>query len=380
VTRDASAAVLVCGWYGTETLGDKAILGGIVRCIRSARNDAEIDVASLHPYVTQQTAREMPQLRLREVIGLVEAREQVRRGRYAAVVIGGGPLMSPVRATIDLLELFANARSSGSATLVGACGVGPLTVRHRNEAIAGILTIADIVAVRDEPSAHRARHELGVDRDMIVVADPAFYWLNAERSSVQRTDTFLFALRDWESTEYAATSTKAHARAVQQHFDDSVRAIALELLDDVPGARIVPFCMHKHPIGGDDRSYFRRVFASMPQVLQNMDMRHRPPTTDLQAFLEARAVLAMRFHSIVFAVGTATPFVAIDYTGRGKTDGLLGDLASRGIETEAAVALDGLDAKVVAQRLVASRALQNVDEYVVDGERRLTAAFHSVLK
>ncbi|MEI2420208.1 hypothetical protein V6O07_08030, partial [Arthrospira platensis SPKY2] len=98
-------------------------MGGIVRCIRNVDVDAAIDVASLHPYVTQQTSREMPELRIRDVVDLDDARGRIRSGRYACVVIGGGPLMSPIRATIDLLELFSIARTAGTATVVGACGV-----------------------------------------------------------------------------------------------------------------------------------------------------------------------------------------------------------------------------------------------------------------
>jgi polysaccharide pyruvyl transferase WcaK-like protein len=380
VTVAAGTAVLVCGWYGTETLGDKAILGGIVRCIRNVHPDAEIDVASLHPYVTLQTSREMPELRLRDVIDLEEGRERVRRGRYAAVVIGGGPLMSPIRATIDLLELFSIARASGTATVVGVCGIGPLTVRHRNEAIAGILSMADVVAVRDHDSALRARTEMGVDRDIVVVPDPAFYWLVAQRSPAPRTSTFLLALRDWQSTEYAATSDEANARELQLHFDEAIRELAVELLDAVPRARVVPFCMHKHQIGGDDRAYYRRVFAAMPQVLSELDMRHRPPAIDVRSFLEGRAVLAMRFHSVVFALASHTPFVAIDYTGGGKTTGLLNDLAARGIEVPAPAALDSVQVTDLATRLVAAEPVQDIDEYAVEGEHRLTTAFRSVLE
>ena len=37
-------------------------------------------------------------------------------------------------------------------------------------------------------------------------------------------------------------------------------------------------------------------------------------------------MIAMRFHSVVFALATNTPFIAIDYTLGGKITGLLTDL------------------------------------------------------
>ena len=47
------------------------------------------------------------------------------------------------------------------------------------------------------------------------------------------------------------------------------------------------------------------------------------PLDYCQAFVDSSAVLAMRYHSLVFALGLGVPAVAIDYTlGRGKVDEL----------------------------------------------------------
>ena len=84
--------------------------------------------------------------------------------------------------------------------------------------------------------------------------------------------------------------------------------------------------MHKLAIGGDDRAFYRRIFKNCPDILANLDNLHTDPYNDLKLFTESRAVLAMRFHSVVFSIATSTPFLAIDYTLGGKINGLLNDL------------------------------------------------------
>ena len=84
--------ILICGWYGTETLGDKAILGGIVNSLRDALGDFSLYVASLEPYVTRLTVRQMPELKGTIVYAVEEAIRRVKE--MDLVLFGGGPLMA----------------------------------------------------------------------------------------------------------------------------------------------------------------------------------------------------------------------------------------------------------------------------------------------
>jgi polysaccharide pyruvyl transferase WcaK-like protein len=84
--------------------------------------------------------------------------------------------------------------------------------------------------------------------------------------------------------------------------------------------------VHKYAVGGDDRLFYRRVLGEFPEILARLDDRHRTPTEDLRLIARSRAVLAMRFHSVVFSLATKTPFLAVDYTLGGKIEGLLNDL------------------------------------------------------
>ena len=45
----------VIGWYGTETIGDRAILAGIIRLLSEVASDITIDLGSLYPILSERT-------------------------------------------------------------------------------------------------------------------------------------------------------------------------------------------------------------------------------------------------------------------------------------------------------------------------------------
>ena len=151
-TPIAPERILLCGWYGTETLGDKATLGGILDVVRKRWPGVAVDLASLEPR-SRMTVRQMPDLRIERVLTLGEAFATVAAAQYRAVAIAGGPLMSSIPWCTHLLEIFAAAKQVGTKCLLAGCGIGPLYVEYRNAAIKHLLELADEVVLRDQGSA-----------------------------------------------------------------------------------------------------------------------------------------------------------------------------------------------------------------------------------
>ena len=50
--------IAVIGWYGTETIGDRAILAGLVRVFALTFNDFSIRLGSLFTVLTERTLLE----------------------------------------------------------------------------------------------------------------------------------------------------------------------------------------------------------------------------------------------------------------------------------------------------------------------------------
>jgi polysaccharide pyruvyl transferase WcaK-like protein len=175
----------------------------------------------------------------------------------------------------------------------------------------------------------------------------------------------LFALRDWSIKEYGLALGLERAKSLKAEFEAQIIR-ATEVLVKA-GVEVVPFCMHKYAVGGDDRNFYRKLFKDFPAILKNLDSRHRKPSEDLRVFQECGAALTMRFHSCVFALATNTPMQAIDYTLGGKVESLL---AEHG-ELENLNSFRGFNGEDVANKMIKQlgreEQLRSLDRQVVEG-------------
>ncbi|WP_101757757.1 polysaccharide pyruvyl transferase family protein [Oceanicoccus sp. KOV_DT_Chl] len=331
LSKDEPRQVMICGWYGTETLGDKAILGGVVHSLCQTLPDVEICLVSLDPYISDFTCQQMPELSGIKVIHLQEALTQV--SQMDLLLFGGGPLMA-VNAILDMLALFQRAACAQVPTILSGCGVGPLGSKLHNRYIERILSLSSIRLYRDEKSKAAAA-ALGVNtRDDIVTEDPAHVWLRSRKSAVNKVDTgekyLILGLREWPHQQYSNYSEQ-QARVLKKQYEEQLLLALGLLVKDDPKLRIIPFPMCTNHHGGDDRWYYRRLFSgnnplvdSFKDCLDTFYLTHEvEPQQACTLFAGADAVLAMRFHSMVFAIEMQSPVLVLDYTlGQGKVSTL----------------------------------------------------------
>lgn len=326
--------VLICGWYGTETLGDKAILATIVNTIRNISPDERVDIASLNATYTRLTVDQMPELEGCEVIAPQAAMASI--GRYSTLIFGGGPLMA-VREMSEMEALFVAAAARGVRTIVAGCGVGPLGASFYRKSIGNLLSAARLRIFRDTESRVAAADLLGTHEITDAVCeDPAATWVADQEISSRGTESapmLALGLRDWPYYQYAPKMSRRRARALKEIFENSVIAALERLLAEIPALRIapVPFCTHR--TGGDDRVLYWRLVRRSSMLRAAFDLslisRELSPAEYLSRINSCDAMLTMRFHSLVFANTLGIPTFAIDYTlGSGKTHALASRTAS----------------------------------------------------
>jgi len=310
-------------------LGDKGILAGVILLLQKALgSQVEITVASIEPYITDYTKEQVDVLNDIRVVSYAQARELIKEQAFGGVFMAGGPIMSRVSQCIDVAECFADANALGIMTGVVGCGVGPFASKSEDRVLEEIFKRSSVAILRDQPSAELAKTRgLSPAISALTAIDPATWWLQRvnQKQSKKPSDQpyYLLALRDWPIKEYALKLGMEKALEIKNRFHEEVKIFASELMKIDPEAKIIPFCMHKYTVGGDDRYYYAELFKDMPEVLANLDFRHRLPEEDYALFQNAKAVLTMRFHSAVFALNARTPLRAIDYTLGGKVSGLL---------------------------------------------------------
>lgn len=317
-------SIMICGWYGTETLGDKAILGGVVSVIRQLMPNARFILASLFPYISRLTCLQMPELASVEVVNIQEA--ATRMSESNLLVFGGGPIMA-IEEIAYIAALFTAAKKLGIPSVVAGCGVGPLGANYVNMKIRDLLNLADIRIYRDKRSYDVAK-KLGVNvSDDAVAEDPAFEWIALKRNELtaairKERPTLLLGLRDWPYREYAAFLSENDAITIKKHYENEVLNALGMVIKSVPDLVVLPLPMCTNHFGDDDRFYYRELFKGWCQKI-SIDYKllgqELTPKDYLKEFMEAHCALTMRFHASVFAIGCGLPGVALDYTlGQGK--------------------------------------------------------------
>lgn len=327
---DPPGTCLIVGWYGTETAGDKAILAELVYRIRQRNAEAKIVLASLFPYVSQRTIKE---LQLENVDVVATYGQEFWHWTESAdeIVMGGGPLMH-IDQLGAVLWAFLRGKRAGARTVIAGCGIGPLTRGGAyGEAVGWLLRLADVVELRDSHSVAAAEDMSGRD-DIENTGDPA---INFVRRWKQHKQTFasgtpsqpvlnLF-LREW-TTEYLGDQDSASFLRLKLAFEAELGKWIAQLCGSLElRPRLLP--MHHFCVGNDDRDFNRR-FAS--RYLAGLDpvVERRPVSVDyiLTNMMQGKLNMCMRFHSVAFAHTLGAPFIAVDYTSGGKIRGFLSDL------------------------------------------------------
>ena len=325
LNRHVPHQFLIIGWYGTETAGDKAILGEIIYQIRNKHPDSRIVLASLYPYISRWTVQELgyPDV---EVIPTYSAAFWQHTRKADEVIMGGGPLMHLEQLGM-VLSAFVRAKKAGHRTRIAGCGIGPLDRGLKyQDAVHYILCLADVIELRDSASRAWASRMTGRE-DIRNSGDPAVRFVQRWKEQAHPSEATPFLnlyLRDW-TTEYQGSLTDRQFEERKRRFEQQLGQWIHELcvqLDVRP--RLLP--MHHFCVGNDDRDFNRR-FAQTHLSELNPVVEYIPLSVQeiLASMQEATLSLGMRFHSVLFANTLGVPFLAIDYTRGGKIAGYLAD-------------------------------------------------------
>lgn len=311
--------VLITGWYGTETTGDKAILGGIIQKILFDKPDSEIAITSLHPLVTKKTINE---LAIKAKIINVYSLDFIRQVRKANIVImGGGPIMDIETLFLPLWS-FALAKKKAKKIIWG-CGIGPLYDERYKKAVSKILLKSNQIMVRDNKSKQLASDLLSVKKEIEVIEDPAIDYLRslAIKPKIQKNVLSCY-LREW-SIEYASDKTNYFdtRKKIEKNIAELIKRISKQ-----SNLKIVFYPMHTYFVGGDDRDFYNRFINEYFRGYEiECFQKNSSVNTIIESMYSAKYNVCMRYHSVVFAETLGVDYLAIDYTNGGKISSFLND-------------------------------------------------------
>lgn len=318
--------ITILGWYGTETLGDRAILDGICIALGEAYGNCKIYLASLFPFFTERTLMEdftfyQDNSRVSLSFTIVDERDNYKLRQAIKksdlVCVGGGPLMD-----LDELSLLSNAfiyaKLKQKATIILGCGLGPIKEKYHIKEVENLFRFSDYIIFRDSLSLKLAIQMFAIKKNYVCFGDPAIIsvlcYLNTRRSDEPRKEYCACNFRRYSSIEYG-------------NIERDVSNKLLEILQwaSEHSKTVILAPMHTFSIGGDDREYLFEILRI--SKLDNVILADSPLALReiYKLYFEASFCIGMRYHSIVMqSILNANNYI-VDYTDKkkGKIRGFL---------------------------------------------------------
>jgi polysaccharide pyruvyl transferase WcaK-like protein len=324
--------ICIIGWYGTETIGDRAILDGIFQIFGALFGTYEVYLGSLCPILTERTllldgyiySGNAPGLKLaffdsrnkKELINRLE--------KCDYCVMGGGPLMDIDELSI-ILFAFRRAKKIGKKTIILGCGLGPLNKPANKNTVGRLFSLSDMIIFRDTRAPQTVTSLYGgrFTGKIYALCDPALVSIgkylnkNPDRPGPDNTITVNFRAFPPEFGEYPV-AVKDFCALV-----DRASSVYEKVL-------LIP--MHTFFIGGDDRYFLTEIAFGVKK--SNVRVLQKPLNLyeAYSVFRGAAACIGMRYHSVVFQTLLNGNSYVLDYTDNktGKIISFLEDIDNSG--------------------------------------------------
>lgn len=325
--------ITIIGWYGTETIGDRAILAGLFHLFGASYGNFEVRLGCLDTLLSERTLdddgiffRECANGQLIDV-SLFDSRKKSELNVAIAwsdiVVIGGGPLME-LDAMYMLLYAFKKAKQHKRKCIVAGCGMGPFKTERLKNVATQLADLADIVIFRDSKSQDIYHQTSSLKKDTLALIDPAAIASQCylDKYHTDKTDDYIaINFREPPVNEYDGLGGLR-----VEYFAEILKNIVNSFAGEI---RLVP--MHTFSIGGDDR-YFLNKVARISE-LPNIKVYNRPLSLKetMAVYHQANCCVGMRFHAVLLQTFLNGRNFILDYTDptKGKIINLLNLLSLR---------------------------------------------------
>lgn len=324
--------ITIIGWYGTETIGDRAILAGLFHLFSESYGSISIKLGCLETLLSERTLAEDTDFfticanQKLTSISLFDSRvkkELDEAIKWSDIVaIGGGPLME-IDAIYMLLYAFKKAKRLKRKTIVAGCGIGPFKTERLFKVSLEIVDLSDLTIFRDSKSLKIYQNtkdtslkEVYASIDPAVIAAQCYKQINKERLLVDNYVAVNF--REPPIQDYAGLN-----KLNDDFFVGLIRRLKIQY---ECGIRLVP--MHTYWIGDDDRLMLNRICRKLSLPLVEVENRPLSLEDTMNVYANADICVGMRFHAILLQTILNGKNIVLDYTDpeKGKIINLLNQL------------------------------------------------------
>lgn len=306
----------IVGNYGNNNQGDEAILEGILvqleEVFQIERKD--IIVFSNNPDQTRsrygvQTVNLFQRRKsdLMKLIATLNHNKPIIQKLDVLLIGGGGILMDLYRNNPIVYGMYGwMAKRTKTPSVIFGAGVGPINSPIGKKIIKFIGNTSELVTVRD-PKSKEMLQSIGVHQPIHVISDPAFF-VPSPKKHVGKNKVLQIGVTavPYYNKKYWPTENKQKYR----NYVDGMAHNLDKLLEENPTAS-VNFFSTKHPSDTDVTK----------EIKEKMNLKDRCTLCDemldhreILKFVNGQdIVIGTRLHSLILALVTDTPVMAVSY-------------------------------------------------------------------
>ena len=315
----------IVGWYGTETIGDRAILLGLIDIFSEIDVNLEVSIGSLYPFYTERALIEDSEF-VKEINSKCIANCFDVRNKSIAktvicnsdmVIMGGGPLTEIYE--LDYIQsCFELAKKNEIKTGLIGVGIGPLNRKSFIRKIGKIIKKSDIIITRDRYSMNFIRdifHYTGV---LFFSKDPAS--LPTFKDIPYNPGYKDFIVVNLRKYPFGGAEEK-------EKINNYLKNLICGLLQKTD-KNILLLSNHYFFLGGDDREYYYELKENFPNCRVKIQKESLSVKEVLSITKSADFCIGMRYHTVLFQTYLNGNNYILDYTDPniGKTINFINDL------------------------------------------------------
>ena len=305
------------GWFGSQNLGDSAILIGLKEIIQNTVPEAELWALSIDPEYTEKICG-VQSLQLQSPRDLLSHTVRQRYWRIfkesdACILTGGTPIYD--YGHLSRIIHLGMPNLQGKEFICFGIGVKPLNSTHGRHIVSQLLNQASLISTRDQPSQQILSNLL--DRRISVTGDTALFMEPARRGKIEPildeigTDRPIVAicprhLSLEERQHYHNPLTKqdiGKIRHIQARTTDHLNNEGYNVV-------FIPF----HRVGVDNDFTEIEKIRMLMKTSSSLVLKEEVSPQEMMRLLGSmELVMGLRLHSLVFAAAMGTPFASISY-------------------------------------------------------------------
>ena len=298
--------IVLSGYYGFDNIGDEAVLYAILSALRKAIKDVEVTVLSNNPDKTKALygVKSVNRWNLKEVAKAIKASDML--------ISGGGSLLQDTTSgkTIPYyLAIVKIAQFYKKKVVFYSQGIGPVNKGISKWLIKKVVNKVDGIYVRDT-SSKRLLEEIGIKKPVGAALDPVLGIEVAEESIIRpKRKTVGVYIRPWMDEAHDKNLINSMISGLVYLIEKGYRVCFIPMHYEQDREITSKLARKAKKVAIQEENIEAKQLENSIEVLDKMLSIHE--VMNYTAGFEM--VIGMRLHSLIMAVASKVPVLALSY-------------------------------------------------------------------